>query len=130
VAPRPEYKPQVLPVGRPSKDIQSWRYRMQERFREVVSIEDLDEIIGAAVLQAKIGNSDARNFVAAYCFGKPPQLDKDEIAAMHVDGNLNVALIKLTDEQLEALAAIDPNAIDADYHVVEHPSLPEPSGGS
>lgn len=125
----------LLPVGRPSKNISQLRYWAQQVFfdEDVVSQDDVKEIVKKAVEQAKDGNPQAREFVAAYRFGKPKPMDENTSLVFTPDGDVKV--VTMTDDQLEALVALGhapaiedvtpPNAdqvVDADYRVVPGPS--------
>lgn len=137
MAPRPEYKPGLLPVGRPSKDIMRQRYRAQQVFfdEDVVSTEDIRAIVRRAVEDAKEGNDQARNFVAAYRFGRPKPMDEGGIT-INVEGD-NTRLALLSDEALEALIALGhapaiddvsptvDQVIDADYRALPGDSGPD-----
>lgn len=128
MAPRPEYKPGLLPVGRPSRDVMAQRYRAQQVFfdEEVVSSDDIKAIVRRAVQDAKDGNAQARDFVAAYRFGRPKPMDEAGITINVEDNSTRLAL--LSDAALEALIALGhapaiedvtpedhPKAIDAEY---------------
>lgn len=137
MAPRPEYKPGLLPVGRPSKNVMQQRYRAQQVFfdPEVVSDDDIKDIVRRAVADAKDGNAQARDFVAAYRFGRPKPMDEGGLSITVEGDNTRIAL--LSDEALEALVALghapaiddaDPahadQVVDAEYRAL--PGAPGP----
>jgi hypothetical protein len=135
VAPRPEYKPGLLPVGRPSKNVMQQRYRAQQVFfdPEVVSDDDIKDIVRRAVSDAKDGNAQARDFVAAYRFGRPKPMDEGGLSITVEGDNTRIAL--LSDEALEALIAlghaptIDDDPAHADQVVdAEYRALPGDPG--
>lgn len=137
MAPRPEYKPGLLPVGRPSKNIMQQRYIAQGCFfdPDVVSDDDIKEIVKRAVADAKDGNAQARDFVAAYRFGRPKPMDEGGIT-INIEGD-GTKIALLSDEALELLISLghDPVAIDddatpnADRAIdAEYRTLPAPPG--
>ena len=64
-----------------------------------VTYEDWRDIVKRAVKQARLGNSQARKFLADYLLGPPPQ--RHEISGLLKSLDLSA----LTDAQLERLAA-------------------------
>lgn len=108
----------LLPVGRPDRDIQNWRYAMQRRFRGKVTPEDVDEIIETGIRKAKEGDVQWASLVFPYIFGRlPKESDDNQAGDVNVNGNINVIMNELTVEQLEALAAL--NTARAKYTTIE-----------
>lgn len=103
---RPENKSGSLPVGRPSKNIMQLRYWAQQVFfdEDVVSQDDVKDIVRRAVVDAKEGNAAAREFVAAYRFGRPKPMDEGGIT-INIEGD-DTKLALLSREQLELLVSI------------------------
>lgn len=134
---RPENKSGSLPVGRPSKNIMQLRYWAQQVFfdEDVVSQDDVKDIVRRAVVDAKEGNAAAREFVAAYRFGRPKPMDEGGIVISVEGEGTRIAL--LSDEALEALVALghapaieDVEPADADLKVIdaEYRTLPGDPG--
>ena len=132
MAQRPEYKPGLLPTGRPSKNISQLRYWAQQVFfdEEVVSSDDIKDIVRRAVADAKDGNAQARDFVAAYRFGRPKPMEEGAGLTINVEGE-GTKIALLSDAALEALIALGhapaieetepPNAdqvVDAEYRAL------------
>lgn len=133
MAPRPDYKPGLLPVGAPSKNISQLRYWAQQVFfdEDVVSREDVKAIVKRAVADAKDGNAQARDFVAAYRFGRPKPMDEGQ--GLTINAGDNTKVVMLSDDALDLLISLGqapalddadtPKAIDAEYR-----TLPGPAG--
>lgn len=107
----------LLPVGRPDRDIQNWRYAMQRRFKGKVTPEDVDEIIETGIRKAKAGDVQWASLVFPYIFGKLPKDQDDASSDVTVNGNVNVVMQELSIEQLEALAAL--NRIRSRYQALD-----------
>jgi hypothetical protein len=126
-------KPGTLATGRPSKDVMKLRYQAQRVFFDetVVSEKDIADIVKRAVADAKDGNAAARDFVAAYRFGRPKPMDEGVGLTINIEGD-DTQLALLSREQLELLvsikeaplaiedgsSAMDDDAIDAEYRPI------------
>lgn len=120
----------LLPVGRPDRDVQNFRYLMQRRFMKVVTPEDVDQMVRTGIDRAKAGDHQWAALIFPWIFGKQPKSDDDSSSDVTVGGNLNIVMNELSIEQLEALAALRSRAA---YHTIDiedvRSILPEPAPG-
>jgi hypothetical protein len=106
---------------------------MTRRFKEIVSIQDIDDIIREAVERAKNNDAQARQFIADFALVKPKNVE-NESPDLRIGGDFNLMLNGLTPEQLELLAGLNdklkPTISDVTNGslAIPEPGLQEPSG--
>jgi hypothetical protein len=100
----------ALPVGRPDAEMVRWRARCAQLFKQVVSDDDIVEIIETAVDRAKLNDAEARSWLSSYIFPKQSTEDSRGVN-FGVDGNLNILIQNMAPDELrqatDALKAID-----------------------
>lgn len=105
------------PRGSPPQNVQKWRYRATQLFQHVFSDDDLIDILVAQREAAKAGDLDAAKFIAEYSFVKAKNEDASRIQ-IGSEGDINIVIQSLPDDQLRALQSIDAAITSAESHAL------------
>ena len=108
-----------LPAGRPTQSTQKWRNRATQLWQHVFSDEDLIEILEVVKQGAKDGDIDHLRLVFDYSFTKARP--DDQRFNLGADGDINIMINQLSDDQLRALKAIDASVTSAQSHALPDP---------